>query len=134
MNLGKRMPRKVWLLLALALLIGLSPSVGSWTALFGTKKPRDAFLDAVAADWAKDPRLNVARVDHESGRILVRVKPTGVALVLSVIKMEPKTLPDGHVLQQWEFEWKDESGKVIGLGRGSGVETSAVHVSVPGLQ
>jgi hypothetical protein len=125
MKSAKRVPRKVWLLLALALVVGLSPAVGSWTGLFGAKSPRDAFLDAVAADWAKDPRLQVVRVDHETGQIIVRVKATGGALFFVVTKMEP---------QRWESEWKNESGEVIAFARGSGTQASAVHVDVPGLK
>jgi len=133
MKPGKRVPRKVWLLLAVAVAAGIM-SLSSGTGFFSSKSERDVFLDGVAADLAKQPRVTVVRVDREAGLLVVRVNTTGKTLFFVVTQVESKKLPDGRVLQQLEYAWKDESGKVLALGRSSGTQTGPVHVDVPGLQ
>ncbi len=126
----KRWPRKVWLLLACGLVMAMSPVVGWWT---GPRTERDVFLEAVAADFAKDQRLTVVQVNREAGQIIVNVKPLNRALTLNVIKVETKTLPSGQVGQEWGYEWKDPAGNVLAYGRGMGQTGKTVHVEVPGL-
>ena len=126
----KRWPRKVWLLLACAVVMAMSPVIGWWS---GPKTERDVFLEAVATDLAKDSRLSVVRVDREAGQLTVNVKPVNRTLTLNVTKVESKTLPSGQVGQEWGYEWKDPAGKVIVAGRGMGQTDKSFHIQVPGL-
>lgn len=127
------LPRKAWILIALACLAVLSPSFTSWSGLIGTKDQPGTFLDAVAADFAKDPRLNVVQVNHGAGQIVVVVKPTNQRLTLTVTKTETKPLPDGQQGEAWSLKWKDESGEVVALGHARGSRSKSIYVSVPGL-
>jgi hypothetical protein len=128
-----RVPRKVWLLLTIGALAALWSVIGSWSTLTGSGSPRDAFLDAVADGLSKEPRVSVLKVDHGAGQIIVNVKPTGQKLTLTVTKVEPMTLPDGQVGNKWTFDWKDETGKGVWLGHGTGRRDKTIHLAVPGL-
>jgi hypothetical protein len=129
----KRLPAKVWILIACAAVLAFSP-VSTWLGgLIDTKDQRGTFLDAVADDMAKDPRLSVVRVNHESGQIVVFVKPTNQRLTLTVTRAETKTPADGQEVEVWTFDWKDEAGTVVSLGHARGSRSKSIHVSVPGL-
>src|SRR4051794_27851755 len=104
MKRGKRLPAKIWILIACAALFAFSPVFTSLSGLIGTKDQQVSFLDAVADDMAKDPRLNVVRVDHDAGQVVVVVKPTNQRLTLTVTKAETKTLSDGQPGQAWSFD------------------------------
>src|SRR6516162_3464220 len=101
----KRLPAKFWILLACAAVIALSPLFTSWGGLIGTNHPPGTFLDAVADNMSKDPRLTVVRVDHDAKQIVVFVKPTNQRLTLTVTKAETKTLADGQSEESWTFDW-----------------------------
>jgi len=111
----------------------MTPLIGSWTGLLGHKNPRDAILDSVASDLAKDPRVTVVQVDRDGGQVIVNVKATNKTLTFALTKVEAKTLSDGQAGQEWVFEWKDQDGKVLALGHGSGSPSKSIHVDVPGV-
>ncbi len=125
MNASKRLPRKAWLLLACALVLALGSLFSAQTGRLGPTSPRDAFLDAVAADLARDQRVAVER---QADQLVVHIKPTHRTLTLVVTK----ALAEGEG-QSWAYEWKDEGGKVVALGQGRGVIGKTLHLDVPGL-
>jgi hypothetical protein len=83
------------------------------------------FLDAVAADLARDQRVTV---DRHADQLVVHVKPTQRTLTLVVTKV----LAEGEG-QSWVYEWKDKEGKVVSLGQGRGILGKTFHIDVPGL-
>jgi hypothetical protein len=130
MSIFRRVPRKVWLLLACAIGMVVFGSSAGW---FGPRDPRSAFLDAVNADMAKDPRLAVLDVDHAGGRLVVTVKPAQQTFTLVITKVEAKTMADGPGASL-AYEWQGPTGNVITLDHWSGVlGKSPVHIPVPGL-
>lgn len=132
MNPLKRLPRKAWLLVAFVFVASLWPLLDSSIGLTGPRDPRSRFLDAVAANLAKDPRVTVLRVDHQAGDLVLHVKTTNRTWVMSVAEVEPTT--SGPMRMKWT--WKDEQGKVDSFGNFMGEPEPGknISVSVPGLQ
>jgi hypothetical protein len=127
MNAARRVPRKVWLLLAIAAAAWL---YGASTGWFGPRDSRAAFLDAVQADLARDPRVAIVHVDHAAGRLVVTVKPIQQTFTLVVTT---KPAANGQPGEEWDYEWHDSSGNAIIRGRVAGTLPKSIPVKVPGL-
>lgn len=129
----KPLSRKAMFLLLCAAVLLVYALVASWKTPLGPNGTPKEFLDSVASDLGKNPLVSVVRVDHDARQIIVNVKPRNKTLTFTVTKAEPKALPGGKVGEEWEFDWKDETGQVLAFGHGLGTRTQGIHVDVPGL-